>query len=138
MVLETEYDNKYYTVININQLSPATREEWFTDGFTWHEAINYVEHLLKISEDNSINNFRVEYAKYCDDISVWREEQEGNNNLPIFISFSENQRIETSGELFVLYEVADSDEDDNRLYSDDDDYSLHIELPDVLNVIPRN
>ena len=71
MGIETKYDYTYYTVININELSPMTREEWFNDGIVdLDEAINYVEHLFKTSEDKSVNNYRVEYAGYEQDIGA--------------------------------------------------------------------
>ena len=138
MVLETKYDYKYYTVIDINDWRHGN-EEWFDDGFTWEKAINFINHKLKTSEDKSVNNFRVEYAKYCDGISFWIRQQERHKQLPIFIRFQENQTIKTKGEgdLFVLFEVDDFYEEDNCLYSDDDDYMMSIELPDGLVVIPQ-
>lgn len=138
MGLETKYDYKYYTVIDINDWIHGN-EEWFDNGFTWEKAINFINHKLKTSEDKSANNFRVEYAKYCDDISVWRRQQDRNKNRPIFIRFQENQTIRTrgKGDLFVLFEVDDCYEEDDRVYSDDEDYIMSIELPNVLDVIPQ-
>ena len=106
MGIETKYDYTYYTVININELSPLTREEWFNDGFTWDEAINYVEHLFKTSEDKSVNNYRVEYARYEQDIGAWISTHERHKERPVFVQFHDNQPIKTTGEgsLFVIYE----------------------------------
>ena len=124
MGIETKYDYTYYTVININELSPLTREEWFNDGFTWEEAINYVEHLFKTSEDKSVNNYKVEYAGYEQDIGAWISTHERHKERPVFVQFHDNQPIKTTGEgsLFVIYEYdgvhyssASDDEDDHHL-----------------------
>lgn len=106
MGIETKYDYIYYTVINTNELSPTTREEWFNDGFTWEEAINYVEHLFKTSEDESVNNYKVEYAGYEQDIDAWIRAHENHKERPVFVQFHDNQPIKTTGEgsLFVIYE----------------------------------
>ena len=87
-------------------MSPMTREEWFNDGFTWHEAINYVEHKFKTSEDKSVNKYRVDYAGYEQDIGDWVRIHERNKERPVFVQFQDNQPIKTMGEgsLFVLYE----------------------------------
>ena len=128
MGIETKYDYTYYTVINTNELSPLTREEWFNDGFTWEEAINYVQHLFKTSEDKSVNNYKVEYAGYEQDIKDWIRIQERNKVRPIFVQFQDDQPIKTIGEgsMFVLYEEYDNDDDDD----DDDDDEHAIIMPD--------
>ncbi len=123
MGIETKYEYIYYTIINTNQLGPLTREEWFDDGFTWHEAINYVEHLLKNSEDKSVNNYRVDYAQWCDDISHWIRSQERHKVIPIFVQFHDNQPVKLMGEgdLFVLYEEDNADDEGEIIISDIDD-----------------
>ena len=129
MGIEYRYEYIYYTIINTSQLSPATREEWFNNGFTWNEAINYVEHQFKTSEDKSVNNFRVEYAQWCDGICSWRRSQERHKVIPIFVQFASSQPIKRMGEgdLFVLYQ--NDDEDDGGGWSDDEapDYELSID-----------
>jgi len=129
MCIETKYEYIYYTIINTSQLGPATREEWFNDGFTWNEAINYVEHLFKTSQDKSVNNYRVDYAQWCDDIDSWISTQERHKSIPIFVQYQDNQPIKTmgEGELFVLYEdnLDDEYEDEEDAYStgpDEDNY----------------
>ena len=129
MCIETKYEYIYYTIINTSQLGPATREEWFNDGFTWNEAINYVEHLFKTSQDESVNNYRVDYAQWCDDIDSWTSTQERHKSIPIFVQYQDNQPIKTmgEGELFVLYEdnLDDEYEDEEDAYStgpDEDNY----------------
>ena len=118
MCIETKYEYIYYTIINTSQLGPATREEWFNDGFTWEEAINYVEHLFKTSEDKSVNNYKVEYAGYEQDIGAWISTHERHKERPVFVQFHDDQPIKTTGEgsLFVIYE------DDGVHYSGDEGY----------------
>ena len=128
MGIEYKYDYTYYTVININELSPLTREEWFNDEFTWEEAINYVEHLFKTSEDKSVNNYKVEYAGYENDIDAWISTHERHKERPVFVQFHDNQPIKKTGEgsLFVIYEddgvhyssASDDDVEDNYGTSD--------------------
>ena len=93
MGIETKYEYIYYTVINTNELSPLTREEWFNDGFTWEEAINYVQHLFKTSEDKSVNNYKVDYAGYEQDIDFWIRTHERHKERPVFVKFQEDQQI---------------------------------------------
>ena len=114
MGIETRYEYIYYTVINTNNLSPMTREEWFNDGFTWEEAINYVQHLFKTSEDESVNNYKVEYAGYEQDIGAWIRTHERHKERPVFVQFQDDQPIKTMGEgsLFVIYE----EEEDEGYY----------------------
>ena len=123
MGIETNHEYIYYTIINTNQLGPLTREEWFDDGFTWHEAINYVEHLLKNSEDKSVNNYRVDYAGYEQDIGDWVRIHERNKERPVFVQFQDDQPIKTTGEgsMFVLYEEEYA-EDEEEAYSTGPDY----------------
>jgi len=129
MGIETNHEYIYYTIINTNQLGPLTREEWFDDGFTWHEAINYVEHLLKNSEDKSVNNYRVDYAGYEQDIGDWVRIHERNKERPVFVQFQDDQPIKTTGEgsMFVLYEEYndDDDEDEDSEYEGEDEYNNH-------------
>lgn len=119
MGIETKYEYIYYTVINIHEFNPLTSEEWFNNGFTWEEAINYVEHQFKTSEDKGINNFRVETARYEHDIEHWRHRNIQHKEMPVFVQFHHNQPIKTTGEgsLFVIYQ------DDGVHYSgaEDDD-----------------
>ena len=120
MGIETKYEYIYYTVINTNELSPLTREEWFNDGFTWEKAINYIQHLFKTSEDKSVNNYKVDYAGYEQDIDFWIRTHERHKERPVFVQFHNNQQIKTTGEgsMFVLYEEED--------YSEDEEDCFHI------------
>ena len=123
MGIETKYGYIYYTIINTLEMSPVTREEWFNDGFTWHEAINYVEHKFKTSEDKSVNKYRVDYAGYEQDIGDWVRIHERNKERPVFVQFQDDQLIRTTGEgsMFVLYEEEYA-EDEEEAYSTGPDY----------------
>tara|TARA_B100001093_G_C26290357_1_gene785000 strand:+ start:109 stop:543 length:435 start_codon:yes stop_codon:yes gene_type:complete len=137
MTIETKYEYKYYTVINIEHWRRGN-EEWFgEDGFTWENAINFIDHKFKISEDTSVNKYRVEYAQYCNDIEYWISQQERHKERPVFVQFREDQEIKTKGEgsLFVLYRdegihYSSASDDDTQYNSDvhgiapDDDYTL--------------
>jgi len=106
MGIESKYDYIYYTVININELSPLTREEWFNDGFTLEKAIDFINNKFKTSKDKTVNNFIVEYAGYEQDIDAWIRTHERHKERPVFVRFQDDQPIMTTGEgsLFVIYE----------------------------------
>lgn len=109
MGIETKYDYIYYTVINTEDWRHGN-EEWFgEDGFSWQNAIDFINHKLKTSKDKTVNNYRVDYAQYCDDIDSWKRTHERHNRFrirPVFVQFQDNQAIQITGEgdLFVLYE----------------------------------
>ena len=106
MGIETKYDYIYYTVINTEDWRHGN-EEWFgEDGFTWENAIDFINHKLKTSKDKSVNNYRGDWARYCDDIGWWRQRIEDHQYRPVFVQFQDNQAIQITGEgdLFVLYE----------------------------------
>ena len=101
-------------------------EEWFGDEFTWDAAVNFVQHKLKTSEDESVKKYIVEYAQYCDDIGFWRKRHIDHKEMPVFVKFQQDQEIkmEGQGDLFVIYE------DDGVHYSsasdDDEDYETSV------------
>ena len=105
MTIESKYDYKYYTVINTSDWMHGN-EEWFGDEFTWDAAVNFVQHKLKTSEDDSVKKFKVEYAQFCDDIGDWRNKHIQHDEMPVFIQFQQDQEIKREGEgdLFILYE----------------------------------
>ena len=135
MGIETKYEYIYYTVINTRELSPLTREEWFNDGFTWDAAINFIEHKFKTSQDKGLNNFRVEYAQYCDDIEFWRHRHIQHKEMPVFVQFQQDQEIKRKGEgdLFIIYEDDEVHysgvEDEEEAYSTgpDDDFNDRVD-----------
>ena len=105
MGIETKYEYTYYTVINTSDWRHGN-EEWFADGFTWDAAINFIEHKFKTSQDKGLNNFRVEYAQYCDDIEFWRHRHIQHKEMPVFVQFQQDQEIKSkgAGDLLIIYE----------------------------------
>ena len=116
MGIEYRYDYIYYTVINTRDWRHGN-EEWFADGFTWDAAINFIEHKLKTSDDDSVRKYRVEHAEWCNDIKFWRHRHIQHKEMPVFIQFQQDQEIKTKGvgDLFIIYE------DDGVHYSGTDD-----------------
>ena len=122
MGIESKYDYTYYTVIKTEQWRRGN-EEWLgydedDDGFTWEKAINFINHKFKTSKDKSVNNYRVDYAGYENDIKNWTRIHERNKERTVFVQFQEDQPIKIMGEgsLFVLYEE-DYAEDEEDAYS---------------------
>jgi hypothetical protein len=129
MGIETKYDYTYYTAIDIEQWRRGNEDIWGDDGFTWEKAINFINHKLKNSEDKSVNNYRVDYAGYEQDIGDWTRIHERNKERPVFVQFQDDQPIKTTGEgsMFVLYEEYndDDDEDEDSEYEGEDEYNNH-------------
>ena len=127
MGIETKYDYTYYTAIDIEQWRRGNEDIWGDDGFTWEKAINFINHKLKNSEDKSVNNYRVDYAGYEQDIGDWIRIHERNKERPVFVQFQDDQPIKTTGEgsMFVLYEEYndDDDEDEDSAYEGEDEYN---------------
>ena len=127
MGIETKYDYTYYTAIDIEQWRRCNEDIWGDDGFTWEKAINFINHKLKNSEDKSVNNYRVDYAGYEQDIEDWIRIHERNKERPVFVQFQDDQPIKTTGEgsMFVLYEEYndDDDEDEDSEYEGEDEYN---------------
>ena len=106
MGIETKYDYKYYTVIDTEQWRIGNEDIWGDDGFTWNKAIEFINYKFRTSEDKSVNNYRVDYAGYENDIKDWTRIHERNKERTVFVRFQEDQPIKIMGEgsLFVLYE----------------------------------
>ena len=126
MGIETKYDYTYYTAIDTEQWRRGNEDIWGDDGFTWEKAINFINHKFKTSEDKSVNNYRVDYAGYEQDIDAWIKAHERHKERPVFVQFQDDQQIKTTGggSLFVLYEEEYA-EDEEEAYStgpDDDNY----------------
>jgi len=122
MGIETKYDYKYYTVINTEQWRRGNEDIWGDDGFTWEKAIEFINYKFRTSEDKSVNNYRVDYAGYENDIKNWTRIHERNKERTVFVQFQEDQPIKIMGEgsLFVLYEEdyeEDYAEDEEDAYS---------------------
>ena len=105
MGIETKYEYTYYTVINISLLN---LHEQFSEGgnFNATRAIEFIEGKFKNSEDKSVNNYKVDYAQYCEDIGSWIRMRNRHKERPIFVQFQDDQPIKLTGEgdMFVLYE----------------------------------
>ena len=125
MGIETKYDYTYYTAIDIEQWRRGNEDIWGDDGFTWEKAINFINHKLKNSEDKSVNNYRVDYAGYEQDIEDWIRIHERNKERPVFVQFQDDKPIKTNGEgsMFVLYEEYNDDEDEDSEYEGEDEYN---------------
>jgi hypothetical protein len=111
MGIETNYEYIYYTVIDTSYWRHGN-EEWLgEDGFTWENAIDFINHKLKTSKDKSVNNYRVDYTGYEQDIGDWIRIHERHKERPVFVQFQDNQLIKITGEgsMFVLYEEDDED-----------------------------
>ena len=126
MGIETRYDYLYYTVIDTEQWRRGNEDIWGDEGFTWAKAIDFINHKFITSKDKSVNNYRVDYAGYEQDIHSWIRAHENHKERPVFVQFQDDQPIKTTGEgsMFVLYEEED-DEDEEDAYStgpDDDNY----------------
>ena len=124
MGIETKYDYTYYTAIDTEQWRRGNEDIWGTDGFTWAKAIDFINHKFKNSEDKSVNNYRVDYAGYEQDIDAWIRAHERHKERPVFVQFQDDQPIKTTGEgsMFVLYEeeYAEDEEDAYSTGPDDD------------------
>ena len=133
MGIETKYEYKYYTVIDTEQWRRGNEEIWGDDGFTWAKAIDFINYKFKNSEDKSVNNYRVDYAGYEQDIGDWIRVHERNKERPVFVQFQDDQQIKTIGEgsMFVLYEEENEEDDDDNMF--DNEYNnIHSPDTDVL------
>ena len=120
MGIETKYDYTYYTVIDTEQWRRGNEDIWGDDGFTWEKAINFINHKFKTSEDKSVNNYRVDYAGYEQDIDAWIRAHERHKERTVFVQFQDDQPIMRTGEgsLFVIYEDDGAEDEDENDYED--------------------
>ena len=132
MTIETRYDYTYYTVIDIEQWRRGNEDIWGDDGFTWGKAIDFINYKFKNSEDKSVNNYRVEYTGYQEDIDSWIRTHERHKERPVFVQFQDDQPIKITGEgsLFVLYEEEEEEEEVFHIFPN----SMRIE-PDSIDLL---
>ena len=106
MGIETKYDYIYYTVIDTEQWRRGNEDIWGDDGFTWAKAIDFINYKFKNSEDKSVNNYKVDYAGYEQDIHAWIRAHERHKERTVFVQFQDDQPIMRTGRgsLFVIYE----------------------------------
>ena len=115
MGIETKYDYTYYTAIDTEQWRRGNEDIWGDDGFTWEKAIDFINSKFKNSEDKSVNNYRVDYAGYEQDIDAWIRAHERHKERTVFVQFQDDQPIKTTGggSMFVLYEEEEEEEEDD-------------------------
>ena len=125
MGIETKYDYTYYTVIDTEQWRRGNEDIWGDEGFTWEKAIEFINHKFKTSQDETLNNYRVDYAGYEQDIDAWIRTHERHKERTVFVQFQDDQPIKTTGEgsMFVLYEEEYA-EDEEDAYSTGPDADL--------------
>ena len=123
MGIETKYDYIYYTVLDEEEIFKLLREAGMitemmaTATATGREHI-WIESLNKAfneSKDFTINNFRVDEVRYCDDIKQWCSySREQSRKCPVFVKYNNSQPVKIEGEgiMFCLYEK----KDDNNNY----------------------
>ena len=151
MGIETRYEYKYYTVLDVEKivklLCDAVSEDEMMDTLTLEEVKHiWIDSLNKVFKDNkdyTINNFRVDDAWYCDDIKYWRHRNMQHKECPVFIQYNDKQtvKVEGVGYIFSLYEELDQcdngyeDELLSQRYNGDEtryNYEVHgIAPPDI-------
>ena len=128
MGIETKYDYKYYTVIDVEQWRNEDQRIWEEGrGYSLNNVIEFINNKFKNSDDKSVNKYRVDYAQYEHDIEHWRRAHERNKEMTIFVQFQEDQPIIMRGanSLYVLYEEEDQEDD----YSTNDEGEII--MPDI-------
>ena len=119
MVIETKYDYTYFTVIDTEQWRHGNEDIFGDEEFSWETAPHaFINYKFKNSEDKSVNNYRVDYAGYEQDIDAWIRTHERHKERTVFVQFQDDQQIKTTGggSLFVLYEEEYA-EDEEEAYS---------------------
>jgi hypothetical protein len=130
MGIETKYKYIYYTILDdkgiFELLGEADTMDEMMDTLTTNERvtiwINSLNKVLKNNNDYTVNNFRVDETRYCDDIKQWCSySKQQSKQCPVFVQYNDKQPIKVEGEgyMFHLYEKNDDDDDDD----DEDDNS---------------
>ena len=127
MGIETKYDYIYYTILGVENILELLREAGAIDGMVntltiqerhtiWKDSLNK---LFKDSKDYTVNNFRVDEIRYCDDIKYWRHRNMQHKDCPVFVKYKDNQpvKIEGEGHMFQLYEKKEDNGYENELLS---------------------
>ena len=120
MVIETRYDYIYYTVLDVQGIwkllrAAGTMDEMMgipTTESTEHIWIKSLNKMFKNSKDDTIYNFRVDSAQYCDDIKHWYHRNMQHKECPVFVKYNETQPVKIKGEghMFYLYEEEEEEE----------------------------
>ena len=119
MGFETKYDYIYYTVLDMQDILELLREvgtiDEMLDTLTMSERerlwIDSLNKSFRYSKDDTVNNFRVDEARYCDDIKQWYHRNMQHNECPVFVQYNDIQSVKIDGEghMFYLYEEEDDD-----------------------------
>ena len=128
MGIETKYEYTYYTAIDTEQWRHGNEDIFGDEEFSWETAPHaFINYKFKNSEDKYVNNYRVDYAGYEQDIEDWIRIHERNKVRAVFVQFQYDQPIKISGEgsMFVLYE---EEEEESLQVS----LSSSLILPDLL------
>ena len=122
MGIETKYDYIYYTILNLETINEFQREIRDNTNviIERNELIEIasvaIDNQFKNSKDKTINNHRVDYCKYCDNIKHWISCHLRHKECPVFVQIQDTQPIQLTGSgcLFVLYNIEDEDEESNE------------------------
>ena len=123
MGLETKYEYIYYTVLDQDWFDTARRT--LTMELTTERLLNAINRKLEQCKDWTLNNLKVDYSQYCDDIEYWIRAQNRHKECPVFVQIENNQPIITtgSGTMFVLWEEEDDDDDEVTIEQAINDHS---------------
>lgn len=148
MGIETKYEYIYYTILDVDGILELLREAGAIDEMIdtlsiqerhsiWKDSLNKV---FKDSKDYTVNNFRVDETRYCDDIKQWTHRNRQHKECPVFVKYNDKQPVKVEGEgyMFCLYEKKEDNDYESELlsqrYSGNEtmyNYEVHgIEPPD--------
>ena len=144
MTIETKYEYKYYTILDEEWIFKVVKEAGMMGrGGGEHIWIESLNNVFKDNKDDTVNNFRVDEAIYCDDIKQWCHRNRQHKKCPVFIQYNDKQPVKVEGEgiMFSLYEELDQcdngyeDELLSQRYNGDEtryNYEVHgIAPPDI-------
>ena len=122
MGIETKYKYIYYTILDVEGIFELLRDagtiDEMMDTLTIQERhsiwIDSFNRVFKNNKDVTVNNFRVDEIKYCDDIKQWCcRSSQYYQKCAVFVKYNDKQPVKVEGEgyMFCLYE----EKDDNGL-----------------------
>ena len=119
MGIETKYDYVYYTILDAITIDDFLRSTNHDDYRTLSEneilkiASVAIDNQLKNNEDDTLNNYRVDYSWHSIDIEYWISRHIRHKEVPIFIQIQDTQPIQLTGSgcLFVLYNIEEKTND---------------------------
>ena len=119
MGIEYRYDYIYYTVLDLRTIYDFLRSTNHDDYMTLSEseilkiASIAIDNQLKNNEDDTLNNYKVDYSWHSMDIGYWISRHIRHKEVPIFIQIQDTQPIQLTGSgcLFVLYNIEEETND---------------------------